>query len=167
MAATALLALSACDKPKPRAAAAAAMAAAQAGKPVVAPAASASLPRRPEPLPFSLDLINEGQEPRAREVTIKGGGPVTFAGWAYDPVAQRDGKALDIVVDGVAYGANYGRPRPDVADHFKLPHAGGSGFALTLPAYVVGKGKHTVLVRLVAADGAGYFDSPPMAFRVR
>ncbi|WP_296595143.1 hypothetical protein [Phenylobacterium sp.] len=142
------------------------MAAAQAGKPTVTPPASAGLQARPEPLPFSLDLINEGQEPRVHRVSIRGGRPVTFAGWAYDPVARGGGKGVDIVLDGVAYGAGYGRPRPDVADHFKIPAVAASGFAVTLPAYAVGKGKHTVVVRLVAADGLAYFDGPAIEFRV-
>jgi hypothetical protein len=161
------LALTACDNPKPRRASAEAAAAALASEPTLAPAASAGLTPRPEPAAFALDLINEAQSPVPGPVTIKGGGPVTFGGWAYDPVAKTPGKAVDLVIDGTAHGAGYARPRPDVAAYFKNEALGATGFAATLPERVLKRGRHTVVVRVVGADGASYFDSAPIAFRVR
>jgi hypothetical protein len=159
--------LTACDNPKPRRANAEAAAAALAGAPTLAPAASAGLSPRPEPAAFALDLINEAQSPVPGPATIKGGGPVTFGGWAYDPVAKTAGKAIDLVIDGVAHGAGYGRPRPDVAAYFKNEALGATGFAATLPEQILKRGRHTVVVRVVAADGASYFDSATIEFRVR
>ncbi|HKP77537.1 MAG TPA: hypothetical protein VJU34_00255, partial [Phenylobacterium sp.] len=122
---------------------------------------------RPEAAVFGLDLINEAQNPRLRPAVIAGGGPVTFGGWAYDPVARTARKAVDLVIDGAAYGARYGRPRPDVATYFKNEALGGSGFAATLPPHVLKRGRHQLVVRVVAADGRSYFDSAPVAFQIR
>lgn len=161
------LTLTACDNPKPRRAHAEAAAAALASEPKLAPPASAGLKPRPEPAVFALDLINEVQNPLQTRAAIKGGVPVTFGGWAYDPVAKTAGKAVDLVIDGAAYGAVYGRPRPDVAAYFKNEALGASGFAATLPERTLTRGGHTVVVRVVAADGTSYFDSAPIEFRVR
>ena len=167
LAAILLTPLAACDNPKPRPAAVGAAAAAQASQPSLTPAASAGLAARPDPAMFSLDLINEAADPRSKPGVIRGGGPVTFAGWAYDPAGKTAAKAVDIVVDGAAYGARYGRPRADVASYFKNEKLGETGFAVTLPSRVVARGRHKVVVRVVAADGMGYFDSAPIEFRVR
>lgn len=161
------LALTACDNPKPRRADAAAAAAALASEPTLAPPASAGLSPRPEAATFALDLINEAQNPRQTPGVIKGGAPVTFGGWAYDPMAKTAAKAVDLVIDGAAYGATYGRPRADVASYFKNEALGATGFAATLPSHILKPGRHTVVVRVVAADGTSYFDSAPIEFRVR
>lgn len=165
LAAIPLMALSACDNPKPRPGAAAA--AAQASAPTVTPPASVGLKARPEAAMFSLDLINEAPDPRSKAGVIRGGVPVTFAGWAYDPVGKTAAKAVDIVIDGVAYGARYRQPRADVASYFKNENLTETGFAATLPASAVVRGAHTVVIRVVAADGAGYFDGAPIDFQVR
>jgi len=160
-----LLALSACDKPKPRpAAAAAATAAAQAGAPALTPAASTGLAKRAEMAGFSLDLINEAQDPLNRPATIRTGVPVTVSGFGFDPVAQTAGKAIDIVIDGAAYGTTYGHERSDVAAYYKTEAVLKSGFRTTLPAGTVKAGPHKILVRVVAADGKSYFDSATIDF---
>ena len=161
------LTLAACDNPKPRPAAAAAAAAAQAGEPTLGPPGSDGLSARPEPAMFALDLINEAQDPLHRPAAIKGGAPVTFAGWAYDPVAKVGAKGVDLVIDGVAYGATYARPRPDVAAYFRNDALGATGFAATLPSRVLKRGRHKLVVRVISADGTSYFDSAPAEFRIR
>ena len=167
LAAILLLAASACDRPKPRPGAAAAAAAAAAGTPTLTPPASAGLSRRAETPAFYLDLINEAADPLAKPAKIKGGQPTTFAGFAFDPVGKASGKAVDIVIDGVAYGATYGGERPDVAAYFKTEAVTPCGFRVTLPAGTVGRGAHTVAIRVVAADGKSFFESAPIAFEVR
>lgn len=152
------LALAGCDNPKPRPAAAPPpYLAASAVK--VAPPASAGLPKRPEMAVISLDLVNEAQDPLNRPATIKAGVPVTFSGFGFDPVAKAAGKGLDIVVDGVAYGTTYGHERQDVAGYFKTEAVIETGFTVTLPASVNTPGPHKAIIRVVAADGAAYFDS--------
>jgi hypothetical protein len=116
---------------------------------------------------FSLDLINGAGDPLNNPATIKAGGPTAFSGFGFDPIAKTPGKAVDIVVDGVAYGTAYGSERPDVAGYYKTEAVRPSGFRVTLPARVVKKGPHTVVVRVVAADGKSYFDSATLSFQAQ
>lgn len=167
IAAVALLVLAACDKPKPRQAAAplvVAPAAAPAASTAAstAPAASTGLARREEMAGFSLDAINEAQDPVNTPATIRSGVPLTVSGFGFDPVAKAPAKAVDVVVDGVAYPTEYGHQRADVATYFKVDALGASGFRATLPA--VKPGPHTALVRVVSADGQSYFDGVAISF---
>jgi hypothetical protein len=54
-----------------------------------------------------------------------------------------------------------------VAAYFKAPALVNVGFRTSLPAGALPPGAHTALVRVVAADGKGYYDSPTLAFEVR
>lgn len=167
IAAILLLAVTACDRPKPRPAAVAAAAAAAAGPPTLLPPASSGLIRRVETPDFYLDLINVALDPRNKPAKIKAGQPATFSGFGFDPIAKTPGKAIDIVIDGVAYGTSYGNDRPDVAVYYKNPAVARSGFRITLPAVAIKRGAHKVMVRVVSADGTSYFDSPAISFRAR
>lgn len=153
-----VLALAGCDNPKPRPTAAPPPNLA-APTVKVAPPASAGLPKRAEMAVISLDLINDAQDPLNRPAAIKAGVPVTFSGFGFDPVAKAAGKGLDIVVDGVAYGTTYGHERQDVAGYFETEAVIKTGFTATLPASVNTPGPHKAIIRVVAADGAAYFDS--------
>ena len=95
------------------------------------------------------------------------GAAIVFDGFGFDPVAKAPAMGVDVVVDGKLYGAAYGQPRQDVADYFKEPALARSGFTVTLPPGTLSVGAHTVVVRVVAADGSGYFESPPVAFQVK
>lgn len=153
-----VLGLAGCDNPKPRPLAAPPPNLA-APTVTVTPPASAGLPKRAEMAVISLDLINDAQDPLNRPATIKAGVPVTFSGFGFDPVAKAPGKGLDIVVDGVAHGTTYGQERQDVAGYFKTEAVMKTGFTATLPASVNTPGPHKAIIRVVAADGAAYFDS--------
>jgi len=53
-----------------------------------------------------------------------------------------------------------------VASYFKVPGLTATGYTATLPAGSLAKGPHAVTVRVIAADGQGYFESPRIAFTV-
>ena len=163
LAAILLLTLAGCDEPKPRRPPPAA-APANAAAPTLLPPASVGLPKRAEMANFSLDQINEAVDPVNTPAKIRSGVATTFSGFGFDPVAMAPGKAVDIVVDGVAYGTAYGADRPDVATYFKTPALENSGFTVTLPAGAIKAGPHQAIVRVVAADKAGYFDSVTIGF---
>lgn len=159
----ALLSLAACDKPKPRQAAAPlAVAPAAAPAAPTRPAASTGLAQRQEMAGFSLDAINEAQDPVNRPATIRAGVPLVVSGFGFDPVAKTPGKAVDVVIDGVAYSTEYGHGRADVATFFKAEALSATGFRAALPA--VKPGPHTAIVRVVSADGQAYFDGVPISF---
>lgn len=160
----ALLALAACDQPKPRPAEPQASTSVTAPAPAAPAAASAGLVKRAEMAGFSLDVINDQKDPVNKPATISAAGPVTFSGFGFDPVAKAPAAAVDIVVDGVAYPTSYGHQRKDVADYFKTPALENSGFTVELPAGAIKPGQHQAIVRVVAADKSGYFDSVAIGF---
>jgi hypothetical protein len=89
-----------------------------------------------------------------------------FTGFGFDPTAKAAARGVDVVVDGKTYGALYGHTRADVAVYFKIPGLTAVGYSLTLPPLTLAKGEHSVVVRVIAADGKGYFESPNFAFTV-
>ena len=166
----ATLALGACDHPKPRPVPTDPMA---LPPPPAAPAAppgagmSPGLARRVEPPGFYLDRVGQAPDPVNRRPAVTPGGvAMVLDGFGFDPVIKAPARGVDVVIDGEAYGTAYGHARPDVASYFRVPALAATGYTVTLPAQTLGKGAHSVVVRVIAADGASYFESPPVPFTV-
>lgn len=166
-----LVTLAACEKGKPRHVPPDPMAVTPPPPGPAAPptqGASAGLPARPEAPVFTIDRIGDALDPLNRRPAVTAAGrPTVISGFGLDAVAKAPGKALDVVVDGRAYGAAYGAERPDVAAYFKSAAMAKVGFSTTLPAGALAVGQHTAFVRVVAADGKGYFDGAKIHFQVR
>ena len=171
VAALAALALAACDEPKPRnpppaAAAAPAAPAAAPAAPAAPAVASAGLAKREGMAGFYVDDIGGAHDPLNRQPAIvAAGAPIAVSGFAFDSTSKQPARAVDVVVDGVAYGAAYGSPREDVATYNKNPALVNVGYAVTLPALPAGD--HTLVLRVVSTDGGGYQESVPVTFTVR
>jgi hypothetical protein len=170
-AALTLTGLAACEQGKPRHPPPDPMAIAPPGATPdgAAPAgvASAGLPKRPEAAGFFLDRAGAAVDPRSRQPAVTPADQATvFDGFGFDAPAKAPAKGVDIMIDGQAYGTVYGAARPDVAAFFKTPGLVNVGFKAVLPAGSLTVGAHTVVVRVVAADGKSYFDSPTVAFSV-
>lgn len=166
----AAISLAACEQGKPRHLPPDPMAVAPtpaAAEPAAQPGGlSAGLRKRPEPAGFFLDHAGAAVDPRSRQPAVTPAArPVVFDGFAFDPVAKAPAKGVDVVVDGKAYGAAYGAERPDVARFFKAPMLVKVGFKATLPAGALTIGPHTVVLRIVAADGKSFYESPQIAFQ--
>jgi hypothetical protein len=82
-------------------------------------------------------------------------------------VAKVPAKGVDVVIDGKAFPATYGQPRQDVATFTKVPALVPVGFTVTLPAGALAVGEHVAVVRVVAADGLGYFEAPAIKFQIQ
>lgn len=166
----AVLTLAACDKPKPRVVPPDPMAAAPPPPAPVAPpkdGISAGLARRSEFPAFYLDRVGAALDPMNKKpAATSGDAPIVLDGFGFDPVAKAPAKGVDLVIDGKAYAAAYGVSRMDVASYFKVPGLVATGYSATLPAGALAKGPHAVAVRVIAADGKGYFESPKIAFTV-
>ena len=124
--------------------------------------------RRPEFQSFYLDHAGQVVDPlnhQPAETPVAE--PILLDGFGYDPVAKAPAKGVDVVLDGHAYAAAYGRPRPDVASFNKNLQLTLVGYALTLPAGTLKSGPHSAIVRVIAADGKGYFEGPPIPFSVK
>ena len=128
---------------------------------------SAGLAKRPEFPGFYLDRIGAAPDPVNRQpAATPGDVAIVLSGFGFDAVAKVPAKGVDLVIDGKAYGAAYGGSRPDVASYFKTPPLALTGYTVTLPAGTLPKGPHALVVRVIAADGKGYFESPPVPFTV-
>lgn len=167
----AVLALAACEKGKPRHVPADPMAVTPPPPGAVAPpkeGLSAGLLKRPELAGFSIDSIGAAPDPLNRQPAVTPASqPILLQGFGYDPVAKAPAKGVDLVVDGKVYGTAYGAERPDVGRYFKNPGLIAVGFKTTLPAGVLAAGPHLAMVRVVAADGKGYYDGLKVAFLVK
>ncbi|MBS0334575.1 MAG: hypothetical protein JSS35_17540 [Proteobacteria bacterium] len=128
---------------------------------------SAGLAKRPEAAGFFLDHAGAAFDPfnKPPAVTPRDR-PVVFDGFGFDSVTKRPAAGVDMVVDGKAYGTAYGAPRQDVASYFNVVGLVNVGFRTVLPAGTLSSGPHVAIVRVVATDGRGYYDSPPIPFTV-
>jgi len=167
----AVLALGGCERGKPRHPPPDPMAVAppQAqAPPPPAEGMSAGLAKRKELAGFSIDSIGLAQDPLNRQpAATPQGEPIVIQGFGFDPTARLPGRGVDVVVDGKAYRADYGAGRADVAAYFKTPRLTPTGFKVTLPADTLAAGAHQASVRVVAADGRGYFEGLRIAFVVQ
>jgi hypothetical protein len=169
---SAVLALGACDKAKVRHVPPDPMLAYMHEAPDLPPASgpgvSGGLSMRPGMPGFYLDHAGDALDPMNRKPAVTAAdGPVLLDGFGFDPVALAPGKGVDVVVDGKAWPTNYGLPRGDVAEFKKIPGLVSVGFSTTVPAGTLARGAHSAVVRVVAADGKGYYDSPPIAFTLK
>jgi hypothetical protein len=167
----AALSLAACDNPKPRHVPPDPMAKAlPPAAAVVAPpkdGATEGLPKRTEFAAFYLDRVGEALDPLKKQPAgTPGDAPILLSGFGFDPVAKAPAKGVDVVIDGKAYATTYGVAREDVANYFKSPGLAATGYTVTLPAGFLINGPHKIAVRVIAADGKGYFESPPVPFMV-
>jgi len=170
--AAAMLTLAACDEPKPRQAPA-------EPPPSVTPEPgggtaplayepiSQGLPEKPEFPGFYLDNIGPAFDPLNRPAVVPAGRSLRMDGFGFDPVAKAPAKGVDLVLDGRLYGSAYGHDRPDVADFQKVPGLVPVGFRTMIPATALTPGPHEVVVRVIAADGSGYYQSPVIRFEAR
>jgi hypothetical protein len=163
------LSLAACDQPKNRPAPAPAAPAVTAAPAPAAPVAmSDGLVKRPEFPGFYLDQVGLARDPLNKQPAVTPAGqPTVLSGFGYDTPAKLPAKGVDVAIDGKAYATTYGQPRQDVATFTKVPALVPVGFTLTLPAGALAAGDHTAVVRVIAADGQGYFESPPIKFQVQ
>jgi hypothetical protein len=129
---------------------------------------SKGLTKRPQPAGFSLDHAGAAQDPLNRRPAVTPTDrPIRLDGFGFDPVAKAPAKGVDVVVDGKAYGTAYGAARPDVASYTKTPGLVKVGFTTTLPAGTLAPGPHIAVVRVVAADGKGYYEGVAIPFDVQ
>ena len=78
-------------------------------------------------------------------------------GWAVDPAAKVPAGGVIVHVEDKDFVANYGAPRPDVAANLKNPDYVKTGFNVIIDSSAIGKGKHTLIFRVVTPDRKSYY----------
>jgi len=87
---------------------------------------------------------------------------ITISGWAVDQQAQKQAGGVFVTIDDkLDIPALYGLDRKDVADHFQNRRYRFSGFSASFATSVLGKGRHTVSLKIVTADKKGYYVADP------
>jgi acetyltransferase-like isoleucine patch superfamily enzyme len=128
---------------------------------------SDGLTRRLEYCPAYLDKAGSAFDPLNNpDAATSGAEPIDLRGFAFDGPARALARGVELVIDGVAYAARYGLWRADVAKSQDDGALGGCGFVLTLAPQALAAGPHTVSVRVIGADGRGYYEGPEHSFKV-
>jgi hypothetical protein len=98
---------------------------------------------------------------------VPAGSALTMDGFGFDVVAKKPAKGVDLDVDGRLFGTTYGSPRADVATAQKVPDLVKVGYRGVIPGAILTPGEHQVSVRVVSADGTGFYASPVIKFTAR
>ena len=117
---------------------------------------------------FYLDQVGEAVDPVGKPPAVTStAAPLIIIGFAFDHSKQAPASGVDVVLDGVVRPSAYGQARPDVAAYFKTPALTNVGFTASLPPGTLPAGRHRIALRVIAADGAGYYETPEIPFTVR
>jgi hypothetical protein len=88
-------------------------------------------------------------------------GKIEIIGWAVDQEAKTAAGGVVITIDGKPFAAQYGKPRPDVANAYHVPSYENVGYSLELNAETFTPGSHTAFVRVVSGDRKGFWEVGP------
>lgn len=84
---------------------------------------------------------------------------VAIEGWAADPDGRCGAAAVEMILDGVFYQADYGMERPDVAHAFGVGAYACTGFVCRVPRAAIAPGEHAISLRILAGNLQGYYAS--------
>lgn len=112
---------------------------------------------------FWVDHVGRTQNPLAdgrSSVRLADEGTITVDGWAIDEPHTNVAAGVELVIDGTPYRATYGIARPDVATYKGSVAYTNSGFTVSFPAGGLGRGTHTLSLRIIASDRSCYYSTP-------
>jgi hypothetical protein len=117
--------------------------------------------------PYSIDVISASPGGanvvrfHARPVdaiTIRGNQSLTLNGWAYDGRSSEPARAMMLEIDRHDLIAiTYGDARPDVGTFFRAATLTNVGFHASIPADRFGRGRHSIDLIVISADGSSYY----------
>ena len=92
-------------------------------------------------------------------VELNGGsGMLVAQGWAFDQLDRAPAAGVFVSLDGKLYPTTYGNPRLDIAALFRSNQCTDTGFQWAIPAWKLGKSVHEIALKVLSADGKGYYD---------
>jgi len=135
--------------------------------PPLQPGSSSNLTRSKTEAFYNFDSLGPVSYPAAQKtITLPGDSEISVSGWALDASKKGPAGAVDVVLDGNPFSANYGLDRTDVAAHFNRPDYTKSGFQLLLARGQFTKGSHGVSIRVISSDKKSYSEGPVVQFTV-
>ena len=109
---------------------------------------------------FHVDRINDTKHHGKGLIVIPGYfSHIEIEGWAIDSQNKSVAGGVCVDINGKSFIAHYGLKRPDVAK-VKGSQYLNSGFRVLIPSSEVGKGKHTLAVRVISRDLKSYYSNP-------
>jgi hypothetical protein len=128
---------------------------------------SQDLKKNPAPPFYTFDTLGTINYPAVQKsIQLSGDADIAVSGWALDESKNGPAGGVDVVLDQVPHSAHYGLQRPDVADHYKRPDYGNSGFQLMVGRGQLSKGPHSVSIRVISSDKKSYNEGPVVQFTV-
>jgi len=116
-------------------------------------------PLNKEPL-YHIDAVN-GQTnalPKLLSLETEKGDSLKIRGWVVDQDNSKTAGGVLIVIDGnLEVPALYGLDRPDIAAFHKNNNYRYSGFEASVPASVIGPGRHVIDIMVISADRRSYY----------
>jgi len=110
---------------------------------------------------YSIDLINGRRSaPQGSYFTVNATDEptVTIHGWAIDQAADDAAGGVFASIDGKRdFVAQYGKRRPDVAASYNNDNYKYSGFSASFATSQLGRGTHSLTLKIVNADRTGYY----------
>jgi hypothetical protein len=101
-----------------------------------------------------IDRIGATKSPlKHRQLDVPGSGVFKVVGWAVDQQHASAAQDVDVVIDQTPFPSIYGSDRRDVAGALNRPEYYRSGFTAAIPAEPLGKGSHTLSLRVVETPG--------------
>jgi hypothetical protein len=110
---------------------------------------------------FGINLLNNQSISTAPAVVDANKDAITILGWAVDPAARKSAGAVFVDIDGMDIQAKYPTERMDIAAAQNNPAYAHSGFSASFPISLIGKGKHTLSLKIVTNALDGYYQSTP------
>lgn len=108
---------------------------------------------------YNLERINDHQRPYDQVIPITEDQTITVKGWAVDVLSIKPAGGVFIDIDGKMFPTLFGRNRPDVAEFFNVPEYQYSGYLGEIPASEVGKGHHTLSLKILTNNKKAYYDT--------
>lgn len=109
---------------------------------------------------YSVDILNGIALPKDRPVLIDANDrELTICGWAVDHEAQAEAGGVYVSIDGKRdVRGIYGLERKDVAVLLRNPRYADSGFVASIQTSLMGKGSHTLTLKILTTDRQGFYE---------
>jgi hypothetical protein len=110
-----------------------------------------------------LDSINGAAPSQTSALNASRSTALEVFGWAVDSPNHARAEAVDIDIGGRLFKATYGTPRPDVSAALRDPEYEKSGYAAEIPLSEIPKGAQKLTIRVINANGTGYYTGPTVS----
>jgi len=112
---------------------------------------------------YCIDILGDeaisGKQGPLPTITVRNQKSFIVEGWASDEGARLPAGGVEVNIDGKLYPTVYGLDRPDVAKAFKTPSYRFSGFKGSVPISKIGKGRHSLELKVFSNNKKTYSSS--------